>query len=207
MNKRLRIIILGLVMIILCMGVLAQGTYALYTDEVKVSNHIESGYLNVTLIRDKLTSYKLNDEGFLEEVVDDQNISFSDSSNNDKNIFGLTKNDRVVPLSSYKADMIISNCSDVAFGYYLEIKVDEKHNTELFKQLDVSVIANGKEYKLEENSLYIGSENAFLDVLAVGTEKTFSVEITFKNLDNNNDAMNSETLIDLYVHAVQKVSK
>ena len=64
MNKRLRIIILGLVMIILCMGVLAQGTYALYTDEVKVSKHIESGYLNVTLIRDKLTSYKLNDEGF-----------------------------------------------------------------------------------------------------------------------------------------------
>ena len=34
--------------------------------------------MNITLTRDKITSNKLNNDGFLEEFVDEQNINFSD---------------------------------------------------------------------------------------------------------------------------------
>lgn len=201
MNKNLRVLVLACCAVILASVLLVSASFALYTDSIKQTNHLESGNMNITLTRDKITSNKLNNDGFLEEFVDEQNINFSGQT--DENIFGITKNDKIVPLSSYKADMMISNCSDVAFGYYLEILIDDGKVNELSKQLLVTVTTD-KEYVFDlSKGLFIGSESEYLDILKVGDTKYFSVEVLFKDLDNNNDAMNQEVYFDLVVHAVQ----
>ena len=210
MNKKMRTLLLACVTILLCVTMIAGGTYALFTDEVRLSNHLIAGDMDITLERIALNGKTLNNTtGFLDDLNDTSIVDFSGETT--ENVFGLKNDTLIVPESSYKATMKITNGSDVAFGYWLEIKVtgnkDAKDDTkvaELLSQLTINVKAGDKEISQSLADLTVGAKNDLVAVLAKGSESIFTVEIVFESDDDvNNDAMNDEVMFDLYVYAVQ----
>jgi predicted ribosomally synthesized peptide with SipW-like signal peptide len=112
------------------MTVIIGMTWALFTDTQSVKNHLKAGDLKITLERTELVKKTLTLTGYLEETkvqdeTKDKPVQFTNPS--DKNVFGLDidANDevieKIVPGSKFAAKMKITNKSDVAFGYWIEI--------------------------------------------------------------------------------------
>ena len=113
-------------------GVAVGATYALFSDSETISHHLESGGLNITLLRTSYTKTSLNDEGYLESTSDNKEVDFSKETN--ENIFGLEEDEYLVPQSSYEASLRLMNgkkvndvyeVSSVAFAYDVKLIVDE----------------------------------------------------------------------------------
>ena len=69
MNKKMRTLLLACVTILLCVTMIAGGTYALFTDEVRLSNHLIAGDMDITLERIALNGKTLNNTtGFLDDL-------------------------------------------------------------------------------------------------------------------------------------------
>ena len=51
MTKRKRSVLLSILTLVLCLSVVAAGTYALFTDDVTFEEHLNAGSLDITLIR------------------------------------------------------------------------------------------------------------------------------------------------------------
>ena len=188
-------------------------TFSLFTDAEFVNNHLKAGDLDVTLERTKLTSTYLTDRGFLTTAVNDQKKDFS--NNTDENVFGLD-GALIVPLSEYEAEMVLTNNSDVAFNYWIQIVTDEKSGENLAEQLEVTVTIKNEDgttqTKRLAEGLWVGSASDALGVLAVGEDCEFSVNIKF--LDDrsveeieNNDAQGESVYFDLVVYASQYVGE
>jgi hypothetical protein len=175
-------------------------TFALFTDEEIVNNHLSAGDLDITLVRTSLTSTYLTDRGYLDTVTDSQIKDFTNDTN--ENVFGLNGS-LIVPKSKYVAEMQISNESDVAFGYWVEIVYTGSANVDLAEQISVTV--NTEESKRLNQGLMVGSESAPIAVLAVGEAGKFTVAVEFLDLQSsvNNMAQGDSVTFDLIVHAVQ----
>ena len=178
-------------------------TYALFTDDEVVINHLRAGDMNVTLTRTKLTSNYLNNQGFLDTITDNEEIDFTDGNN--QNVFGF-KDTIIVPTSKYVAEMKITNNSeeaksDVAFAYWVEIIYTGDTGVELAEQISVTV--DTAESKRLNQGLAVGSESAPLGVLAVNESGSFTVTVEFLDLETNNKAQGDFVSFDLVVHAVQ----
>ena len=210
MSKKTRSVLLAVVMMMLCVSLIAGGTYALFTDKVVMTNHVQAGNLNITLKRTNLTSKTLNAEtGFLvsREFADD--VDFSGKT--DKNVFEVSDAELIVPGCEWNAEMQISNESDVAFGYWIEIDFLDGSDI-LAKQMKVSVTPQGATEPIEawmNDGNTVGGEDKPLSVLAKGGSQLFTVKVAFvddkTNGTNfvNNDAMGGNVKFDLIVHAVQ----
>lgn len=207
MTSKKRSVLLSVLTITLSLALVAGGTYALFTDQVTLTNHLRAGTLDITLERTNLVSLSLDSEtGFLvgRENPTDEDFSNADSK---KNVFDMTDQTLIVPGCWYSAEMRITNNSDVAFGYWLEIVFDDKEDLEIADQLKVTVTTvNGTtETELSKSNGLIGSETAPIATLAKTGSQLFTVRVEFSDLDDeiNNSAKSQAVKFDVIVHAVQ----
>ena len=229
MTKKQRSVLLSVVTLVLCLALVAAGTYALFSDRVTLGNHLVAGKLDITLVRTNLTTTSLNpNTGFLVNTENNEDIDFSipwddaHPERKNKNVFDMTDETLIVPGSSYTAEMKIANNididndgqvdheSNVAFGYWLEIVFEDDPDLDMTLAnqilITVTTVDGTKSItgeKLSESEGKIGDEDDVIGILALGGENIFTVTITFSDLDTNNDAMSKTFKFDLVVHAIQ----
>ncbi len=230
MTAKRRSILLAVLTLVLCLALIAGGTYALFSDSVTMKNHLQAGTLDITLKRTKLTGLSLdNKTGFLVPVNDNSVVDFSEPT--DRNVFDITNETLIVPGSLYVAEMTISNetnefrKSDVAFGYWVEIVLDTKNedgtsisDEELAKlvlddQLEITLeSASGHKDKayLSKGRIVIAEDSPVVLVKKATDSNrkwsdTFTVTVEFRDLDYsvNNAAKGQGVKFDIIVHAVQ----
>ena len=206
MTTKRRSIILSAMTLMLCIALVAGGTYALFTDSVKLTNHLQAGTLDITLVRTNLKTKSLNQTtGFLVETENADDVDFSKA--NGDNVFDMTEGTLVVPACWYDAEMQISNNSDVAFGYWIEIVFDGSVPVALAEQLQLSVttVDGTTSKKVSESAGLIGSEAESVSILAKTGSELFNIKVEFLDLDHavNNNAKLQNVTFDILVHAVQ----
>ncbi len=218
-TNRKRALIVSASVILLCMTVIVGMTWALFTDEKPLFNHLQAGDLSITLDRTALTKTTLNAAGYLvEEQIQapgSKPANFTDPTND--NVFGIKDGEKIVPGSKYVATMQIANNSDVAFGYWVEIVcTNQKDGADLAKQIKVTVSVDSglNQADFVGNGLVVKDANSgCIDELAVGEVSTFTVTVEFldsaisgNQIEDNNLAKNQKLDFDLIVHAVQATS-
>ena len=207
MSKRVRAITLSCVTVLCCLALIVVGTYALFSDSVNMVNHLQAGELKVQLYRDELSGLLLTDEGLLEEFTNNERVHFSKELSN---IFGFTKDTKIVPGCDIKAKFTLANTGNVAIGYYLEFVVEGEILAEQL-QLTLKTDTDTKTVMLSElgKNYTWGSENAPLGRILLGeSAATFTVELEFiDNDDLNNNAQNEQIAVDMIVRAVQLISQ
>ncbi len=205
-KSKVRTLLMACVMIMLCAAMIVGGTYALWSDNVKVENHLTSGTLQVKLERISLTkTYLDNETGYLVTAGPDTTmIDFTDTNTADDNVFGI-EDEKVVPCSEYEAKLRLTNNGDVAFTYDVIIKLNSASNA-LAEQLKVYIDGEDKgtldQYAVDGKAVISKQE-----MLKNDSAKEFTVKVVFVNDDDvNNDAQDKEVKFDLLVNAVQKTS-
>lgn len=202
---KVRILLMSSVMMLLCMAMIVGGTFALWTDSVKVENHFTAGALKLKLERISLTkTYLDNDTGYLITTNPDTTvIDLTNTNTADTNVFGIGSDEKVVPCSEYEATLKLTNNGDVAFSYDVIVKLSSSSNA-LAEQLKIYVDGQDKgtldEYVVDGKAIIATQTMAKND-----SAKEFTIKIEFLN-DNtiNNNAQDKEVKFDLLVNAVQK---
>ena len=212
---RRRVLLTSCAIVLLCLTIIVGMTWALFTNDMAVEHLLKAGDLDITLHRVHLVKNDLDDDGFLAEISNPDDVDFTNP--NGKNIFDfkadkvgmygeiIEKGDRVVPGSKYTATMEISNNSDVAFGYWVEIvcsDTDKANGEDLAKQLKVTVVTNyddGIDDNDEEYTNPIGEslevkgeyEGVYVGVLGIGDDQQFTVCVEFlDSFDTTRDDYN-----------------
>ena len=207
MTKRKRSVLLAVMTLVLCLAMLAGGTYALFSDQVTLKNHLQAGTLDITLMRTNLKTRSLNNQtGFLVLTEDPEDVNFSEPQ--DRSVFDIVKNETlVVPGCWYEAEMQITNNTDVAFGYWFEIVFDDTVDLTLAEQLKITVTTVDGETSgmLSKSAGQIGKEDAPVGILAKTGSQLFTIKLEFCDLDHsvNNNAKGASFDFDVVVHAVQ----
>lgn len=214
-NRKRALLISGAV-ILLCMTIIVGMTWALFTDEQKVSNHLQAGDLTVTLKRLELTKTTLNKQGYLvEDPVQLPGSTPEDFTNApDKNVFDITADEKIVPGTKYVAKMQIENNSDVAFDYWIDIVCkDSKDGAAqdgivLGNQLKVTVTTDKDNTAYVGNGLSVGSKDVPIGKLDTDQNKvaTFTVTVEFLHDAANNQAKGESLDFDLLVSALQRTN-
>lgn len=225
MYKRKRILILSTSIIMLCLCLIAGATYALFSEEQTVTQHLQAGNLDIQLIRNSYSYKVLGDDGrFVTKGETGLTNDFTDPTN--QNFFGITKDELIVPGSFAQATFTIKNAGTTAFAY--NIAIDLKGNTAenakaLAEQLYVTIgyvnddgsfgapIVEGylKDDQRQGNLAIVSGENGFAEFVAAGknnTEKQMYIVVKFEELSNdvNNAAQNGNVEFDLVIVATQK---
>lgn len=233
MTKKINILLMSAISILLCSILLVTGTYALFSDEVTVTNHLQAGELEATLTRVSVNARKLDMDAtsatygrlINQQIYED--VVLDDTTSADLNAFGFEKNETIVPTGYSEATFVIENKGNVAFGYYVEIKNFTGDNT-FAGMIEVSVMTGrtvetveNKGYELVANSQFVpektvtlsglsndtialGDKNKFLgEVSLTAATQAFTVKIAFADKTNNNEAENKTANFDIVVYAVQ----
>ena len=214
MTTKKRSVLLSVMTLVLCLALVAGGTYALFSDQVTLTNHLEAGTLDITLTRTNLVTTSLNAEtGFLVETENTKRIDFSKPWDPDhpelenENVFDIVDGTLIVPGCEYSADMEIKNNSDVAFGYWLEIVFDDTVDITLAEQLKITVttVDGTTTGMLNTSAGLIGAEADPIGILAKTESALFTITVEFCDLDHsvNNNAKSKTFDFDVIVHAVQ----
>lgn len=211
-TSRRRVLLISSAVILLCIMIITGMSYALFTDDEIVENHLKAGDLDVTLKRTKLVSTYLNSKGFMSTETDTEEKDFTNDTS--ENVFAIDGT-LIVPTTKYVADMIIINNSNsaesnVAFSYWVEIVYNGLEDVALADQIQVVVKDTTTEdgttviQKLSQGAM-LGDEENPIGVVAVGESATFYVGIEFLDLEGevNNLAQGQTVNFDLIVHAVQ----
>lgn len=205
MAKASKKLLLAFLTIAVCLALLAAGTYALFSREFTLKNHLVAGNLNVTLTRTNLETVTLGTDGHLVFATDEEPKDFTNAV--DENLFGLEDGVVVAPGCAFTADLELKNDGTVAFSYWLEVVTDETSGNELASQLKVKLTAGSESQESTlETGLSIGSEEAGIGVVVVGKSAEFTVSVTFADDENNNAAMNQSVKFDIVIHAIQDAS-
>ena len=209
-NRKRALIVSGAI-ILLCMTIIAGTTWALFTDTQTVSNHLQAGDLKISLARTELTKRTLNSVGKLvTSAPDTTRLDFSNPT--DENVFGIVDDEKIVPGTKYVAKMEISNKSDVAFGYWVEIKcTDATAGEHLAKQLKVTVNTGTDATAFVNDGLIVkGANDGYVGELLIGESAEFTVTVEFldsfvveNNIEANDLAQGENLSFDLVIHAVQ----
>ena len=138
MTKLKRAMLISSSVILLCMCAVVGITYALFTDNVNVKNHLQAGSLDVRLIRTDLEYAVLDDKGYL--TVYNPDIPVADFTGaTSKNVFGIDSEEiLLVPGSYFDARLAIQNGGTVAFDYSVSIQIYGEASA-LAEQLRVTV--------------------------------------------------------------------
>lgn len=196
--------------IMLSLALFAGGTYALFTEEVTFTNHLQAGTMNVTLTRTHAETLTLDPKtGFMvrNELTDPETFTNA----NDKNVFGLSADELIVPGCTYSATLNIQNDetkSDVAFDYWVQVIYKGDAALALANQLKISVKtdSNKTEETLLSTGLTLGNKSDPLGTLAKGDSESFTVTVEFVDDDKVNNLAQSQALnFDIVVHAVQSL--
>lgn len=210
--KKKRILLVSCSIILLCMMIITGMTYSLFTDTFRVTNHLEAGYLNISLQRVFLEYSVLNERGVLDVIVDDTVCDFTEV--NAKNMFGIDAKDvKIVPGSYFDAKLRIINdnsdptskdYSNVAFDYSVEIVLADGYNNNLARQMQV-VITNNEGVTITKKLSELSGGNTFMvgTLLAGERSQDFNIRVEFLDVVDNNSAQGQTAVFDLVVRAVQ----
>lgn len=206
MQKKFKVLFISYIVILFCTVLIVGGTFSLFTDSVKVVNHLQAGSLDVELIRTNLEYTKINELGYLEVVKDNDNFDFTNKV--DANIFGISdKNLEIIPGSYFNVTLDLINKGNVAFEYSIKFVLNGEEN-ELIKQLDVEIIDHNGDIKVKRLSEFIKDESILIgDMDNLHNKETFKIKITFLDLEENNTAKDEDLCFDLVVTAVQKINE
>lgn len=217
-KSKVRTLLMACVMIMLCAAMIVGGTYALWSDNVNVTNHLSAGTLKVSLYRTYYEKHTLGDDMYMTDEPNSETVNFSESTT--ANVFGLRDNELIVPTSSYAARLKLTNDGDVAIDYTVKIVVDgNKSSKDLAKQLKVYIgtgEANNVTYDAgrylatedDENGVQYLTYAVYTGVMDKNvTEKEFWVKVVFEDRNDNNDAKSKEVYFDLLVEATQKTTQ
>ena len=219
MAKVFRTVALALAAIALAAAVAVAGSYALFTDTVTVSHHLQAGKLEATLTRKSLVGNQIDASGYLCDYQGEKDVDFSGETK--KNVFDL-EDTLIVPCMYREATMELTNGENVAFAYWIEIVLTaptKPQDVALSEQLEVSVKTQNawagmsvtdQPIQNDGKKIMIGSQENPVGVVELSTAQTFSVKVAFKDygdkLDNaNNNAKGGELSFDMIVYAVQVV--
>ena len=197
---------MSVVTFMLCLTLVAGGTYALFSDQVTLTTHLKAGTLDITLQRTNLDTKSLDyDTGFLTTVNNPEIVDFSKPTN--RNIFDIESTDKLVPGCKFDATLKITNDTDVAFAYWIQVVNNNHEDIAILDQLQVTVkTENGEEVsRLLNTGFMVGSEAKPIGVLAKTDSESFIVSLEFLDLANNNAAKNQSVNFDIIVYAVQVV--
>lgn len=207
LTKKRRSVLMSVMTVMLCLTIVAGGTYALFSDQVTLTTHLKAGTLDITLERIKLVTKTIdNSSGYLKENIPNYEIvNFSKPT--DRNVFDIDSGHKIVPGCSYAATLKLTNNTDVAFAYWIEIINRDLNGLELADQLKIAVkIGEGEEAsEILSKGLMVGSASDPIGVLTKTNSTVFDVSLVFRDLANNNDAMNQSLNFDVVVHAVQVI--
>lgn len=205
MGKRMRIIVLACVTLVVAVSLIALATFALWSSDVTVSNHLQAGKLSATLYRTSYTKNELNEEGMLVSsgpITDRVDLT----GENPANVFGITDDSpAMVPGAYYEATLELGNGGDVAFCWWAEIVLKDAQASEFAKQLKVSVRIGNDDptEQMLSTGTSLGSESAPLGTVNNAAAVNFTVKVEFTSDDDNNSAMNQSAVFDIVIHAVQ----
>ena len=219
--------------LVVALAIMVGGTYAQFTDRAKITNHLQSGDMQLTLKRIDYTHMMLDDDGFVADVTPDGHDvvkDFSKEETND-NLFDLDNADRFVPGASVSAKLVLSNekaNSVAAFNYWFTVKLAVAEGETLaalaeYLLLDVKFenhsewnVSNIKlsgddkaHFDAETGEITIGTSQKPIGVLGVGASQTFTVTISMdKNAPNGEGGVSNQAIsFDLVVHADQQITK
>lgn len=209
-KKKLRALLIAGLMIMLCTALLVAGTFALFSSDAKVENHLQAGTLTLKLERTHLVKNRLDDvTGYIKTEEDNSTVDFTTGTT--ENVFGLAATELVAPTSSYEATMKLSNTGSVAFDYVVNIKLTSVSNA-LAEQMKVYVdgVDTGKHL-----SDFVADSSGNLAAIVSGkmakndAAKTFTIKIEFENLDNDVNNATKEKVVefDMIVTAVQRTAE
>lgn len=211
MIKSRRAMLVAVLTMLLCLAVVAAGSYALFTDSVSLDNHLQAGRLDITLVRTSLEKTTLDEKGYLTTSNPDTRL-VDFSKTNTENALGLDPTEKIVPGSKYVASFEIQNNSDVAFGYWIEIACRDKSlGEELAKQVKITV--NTESAFIGEGLVVKASDSSYIEIIDVGGKDSFTVTVEFidslssSNLDDNNLAKGQSIDFDIVVKALQVVNQ
>lgn len=211
MKFRSRILILSSLTIALSLVLIIMSTYALFTDTISITHHLQAGTLDISLKRTNLEYNVLDSSGYLKTIENNEIIDLSNTSTNKLNVFGIDNNTLIVPGNFYLATLELSNNGNVAFKYWIEIISNDEVLRDLANQLEVKVITYN-EGKIKEHTslisdgLFVGCETSPLGELSINDELVnFQVKITFLDSSLNNLAQGDKVNFDIIVYAVQVV--
>ena len=203
----LETILFAFITLALTCGVLFASSFALFSESNNVGSHLQAGTLSAKLERIELRSFVFDDSGNAQELVDDTVKDFS--GDNPSNLFGLDETDKIVPCNAFTAKMRLTNEGDVAFGYWLTVKITEGKDTRLAEQLTVTVLTdsngeNGAQATVKAG-LPVGREEQPIAVVEKNGFKDFTVMVEFENKEaaENNLAKGESVKFDLIVYAAQ----
>ena len=210
-NRGIKVFLYSSVLFLIIACLVAGVSYALFTDEAKVENHLmKSGTLDITLTRTSLAYTQLTEEGYLDVITNDTDVDFTNPT--PENIFGLSADHtQIAPGSYFDATLAIGNNGDVAFDYTVEIKFkgdDARAISELANQLKVTIADEQgnvvAEYKLSDLNSNANCVVKQGHMKATEEKQVFGVKVEFINdTAINNNAKNQEAAFDLIVSAVQ----
>ncbi len=209
--ERRKTLLLSMLTLCISTALVVGGTFALFTDNVTVNNHLQAGNLTVGLYRTAYTENALDDNGYLEKTVVQAQDDVIDSNDlNLENELWLFDIDNAVPQSYYEADIDVVNEGSVAFDYGMRIVLTNGSDTALVDQIEITVT-----YGDEQTKSFILSEYATNDVglgiLTTEQSGRFTVNAEFIDhgnaLNNANNAAQNQT-VEFYVqvYATQRVS-
>ncbi len=208
MNGRTRTLIFSMLALCVCTVIIAGATYALFTGEVIVNNHLSAGNLKVGLNRVSYTEAVLNNKGILVESKENKDVI--DLTENANPVFNVVN---AIPTGWYNAKIEVSNLGTTAFDYTVKIVWSPNDNTEdndeiFAQQIRITVSSE----KLDEDVTFMLSDAASVGKISLGfiyanaEPETFTVKAEFVDTANNNDAMLANLIFDIQVHANQKVN-
>lgn len=209
MSSRIRVIFMSCITIMVCVAVMAVGTFALFAETFKVTNHLTAGTLDVTLHRTYLLAGNTNSSVTVDNT---DRVNFTNTNSSQANIFGSTN--AICPGAYFEATMELVNSSDsdVDVNYTIEIVLSadqtKPENKALLDQMEVTI------YKADVNNVK-GAEYGLQSAtktqetkLAIGQTAYFIVRVEFVNGNaqngfNNDLAQNGTISFDMTVNAVQ----
>ena len=201
-----RTLLLSALTALLGVSVAVGASYALFTDQVTVNNHLSAGSLDVGLYRVEYKENVLVADGTMAESTPD--TTRVDLTQNADKLFVI--DDLFVPTSWYETTVEVSNSGDVAFDYGVRIlwKDDPANDKDqiIAKQIQIT-ISVGDTQKEQFYLCDCANYDVVLGSMLKGdAAEQFTVKAEFVNRDDNNAAMQAEIEFDLQVYATQKTN-
>lgn len=205
MTKK-RTLLLSALTALLGVSVAVGASYALFTDQVTVNNHLSAGSLDVGLYRVEYKENVLVADGTMAESTPD--TTRVDLTQNADKLFVI--DDLFVPTSWYETTVEVSNSGDVAFDYGVRIlRKDDPANDKdqiIAEQIQIT-ISVGDTQKEQFYLCDCADYDVVLGSMLKGdAAEQFTVKAEFVNRDDNNAAMQAEIEFDLQVYATQKTN-
>lgn len=205
--KKLRALLSAALMLMLSVSIAVAGTYALFSDNVTVTNHLQAGTLELGLVRTKLVKCVPDaTTGMPTETEDTNEKDFSAVTS--ENVFGVADGEMIAPASWYEVEMSVKNKGSIAFNYKVAIKLNAATTAEnLAFAEQLTVYVNGADEGVllsectDENGKLIISDKL---VQKSTTDEKFTVKIVFNNAAGN-ATQGKEVGFDLIVMAEQYV--